>query len=522
MAQGAGVAALLSAIAMAPACGAKTDPVILDVATDAAPPVDAPQCTADAECDGFGDRCVPVACIGGRCTDLPAKDCDDHDACTKDDCDSTTGACSHVPSTPDVDGDGHRAPLPGHVAADAGSCGDDCNDADPSIHPGAKDTCSKDNNCDGKIDPFHYVPADATMDARRLSGEIAPVDPSGVAWSGDAYMTAYTGTPASKYRVYTSRLDPKGVPLAPESQFVDITADSVGGSVVWTGAQYGIMWSDRRADWETYFNRMNAKGEKLGPDVRVSDPDPSWSLGTSLVWTGTEYVIAWQDQRDLSPDFTIYAQRLDDRGSLVGANVKLDDVQGESPSAAVGTGTIGISWTHTDGASHSIWMAVFDRTLKKLSKSIELTTSGLSGRDARVVWSKKGYVVAWYDPDSSLHAVYGAIIDEKGAIVVAPKKLTDSARYSRYPDLLPYGDHVLLVWSDTKDGNKGYELYSKLLDDTLASVDTEQRLTNAIGDSVFPVASSGPDGEVGVLFRDDRTGAPHVYFTRLVCETKSK
>ena len=42
-----------------------------------------------------------------------------------------------------------------------------------------------------------------------------------------------------------------------------------------------VAWSDRRFDWETFFNRVNTKGEKLGPDVAVSDLDGVWSLGTS-------------------------------------------------------------------------------------------------------------------------------------------------------------------------------------------------------------------------------------------------
>lgn len=43
------------------------------------------------------------------------------------------------------------------------------------------------------------------------------------------------------------------------------------------------------------------------------------------------------------------------------------------------------------------------------------------------------------------------------------------------------------------------------------------RVTRAIGDSVFPHLASGPTGEVGILFRDDRTRADLVWFTRLVC-----
>ncbi|MEI8255836.1 MAG: putative metal-binding motif-containing protein [Deltaproteobacteria bacterium] len=53
---------------------------------------------------------------------------------------------------PDLDGDGHR---------DAACGGDDCNDADPNVHPGAVETCAgtRDLNCDGALT---YCPATTT------------------------------------------------------------------------------------------------------------------------------------------------------------------------------------------------------------------------------------------------------------------------------------------------------------------------------------------------------------------------
>ena len=43
------------------------------------------------------------------------------------------------------------------------------------------------------------------------------------------------------------------------------------------------------------------------------------------------------------------------------------------------------------------------------------------------------------------------------------------------------------------------------------------RITHGQNDSVYPKLSFGPDGNVGILFRDDRLGPQHVFFTRLGC-----
>ena len=505
------------------ACGGRTAPPSYDGFIDAggeAPP--AVECSRVQDCDGFDDRCAPKTCSpDGKCMALPKVDCDDGDPCTIDSCASTTGACTHVPATFDLDGDGHRAPLPGHKPGDPGSCGDDCNDADPTIHPGAKEICGVDNNCDGIIEPFHYVLPVGGVDAIQISSDMPPAEPSGLAWNGASYLTGYTGSPSGKFHVFTSQLAPDGKVVVPEAQFTKVTADSTGGDVVWTGAEFGVMWDDRRDDWETYFNRVNAKGEKVGPDTPVSDVDGVWSLGTSLVWTGSEYVLAFQDQRDLNPDFTLYAQRVDVDGKLVGKNVKLDDQQGEEPVIAVGTSTLGLAWTHTEGTRHDLFFRVLDRNLSPLTPSQKLTIGSVRGTYPSIAWTGSNYAVAWHDPDASPHAIYGALLDEKGTLIVGPKKLTDSPKYSRYPNLRPLGDRLLLVWSDTKDGNKGYELYSKQLDLKLTPIDAEMRITNAIGDSVFPTVASGPTGEVSMLFRDDRKGEDLVYFTRLVCQPEA-
>ncbi|MBW2528943.1 MAG: hypothetical protein JRI23_32505, partial [Deltaproteobacteria bacterium] len=43
-------------------------------------------------------------------------------------------------------------------------------------------------------------------------------------------------------------------------------------------------------------------------------------------------------------------------------------------------------------------------------------------------------------------------------------------------------------------------------------------LTNAAYDSTDPIAAFGPEGDLGILFRDDRDGGyHHVWFTRLSC-----
>ena len=74
-----------------------------------------------------------------------------------------------------------------------------------------------------------------------------------------------------------------------------------------------------------------------------------------------------------------------------------------------------------------------------------------------------------------------------------------------------------MLFSDDRDGNQGYELYGRMVSDLLVPLTEPTRITQASGDSINPRAAFGPDGNVGILFRDDRLGAQHVFFTRLGC-----
>lgn len=518
---------LLAASFLLAGCGARTG---LHVEKDGGPYL-APECMTTADCEPE-DACHPVACDYGSCVPLDPIDCDDGDPCTKDECAPESGACTHDPTTFDLDKDGHRAPLPGKKPGEPGACGDDCDDANAKAFPGNAETCDGvDNDCNGIVDDgMHYVPASGGPDAVQVSSEMPPAGPGGLAWSGESYMAVYTGQVKGKDGVYDARLDLGGAKIGAEAAFNDFPADAMGGPVVWTGDRYGIAWQDRRnGNYEVYFNEMGPDGAKLGPDVRVTNAG-GFSINVAMTWTGSEFVLVWEDDRvknNAAGVFHVYGQTVDLDRNLVGENVKLSLGQledHESPQIATGLSSVGVVWTHGDPSKHGIAFQTFGFDLKpKMDKAIELVPDGLSGVFPTIVWSKltEQYLVAYYDPDHTPRAIYATALGEDGKVAIPPKKVTDSPRHSRYPALLPLGDRTLLVWSDDKDQSGGYELYSKMLGNLLDDMGAESRVTSAKGDSVFPIATFGPQGNVGVLFRDDRDGTQEVWFSHLVCEAGS-
>ncbi len=529
-----GLAALpfLTAVALAPACGRTGIP------SPPAPPPP-PICVVDSDCPTYGDLCKPVTCqhiaLGpgdagatvAECVNGQPVNCDDNDPCTKDTCNSNDGSCSYTHVTPDNDGDGYYAPLPGFAPGSPGSCGDDCDDTNPNAHPGGTEVCDGvDNDCDGIIDNGAvYLPTGA--DPVQINGPVAPAGPGGFAWSGQSYAASYTGTDDG-FNVYLSTLTPTGTVIDPpgEQVFTLVNADAEAGPVIWNGDRYGTVWQDRRfADYEIFFNTLGADGVKQMPDVRLTN-SAGFSVNPSLAWNGTEFVVAWQDDRNGS--FDVFVQRVGADGTPDGDNLQLTQsdmtFDNESPIIAPGVKGVGITWSFGDSLHNIVDFQIWSPDLSEpLTPVIMVTDGSTQAVFPVVVWNKDRYMVAWYDKTASPQAIYATTYLDDGTQLNAPQPITTPGScQSRYPFLRALGDRVLVVYSDDRDQNDGYEIYTRTVHSDLTPLGSELRVTNAPRDSVFPLAAFGPKGDFGVFFRDDRLGGvQNVWFTPLTCSMQT-
>ncbi len=507
--------ALLACLASAASCGARTGIETSDAG--AAPRA----CTTDGEC-GTADACAPAECREGTCVPLPAIICDDNDACTIDSCDPNSGKCRYASRTLDLDGDGHKSPLPGLAPGSVGACGDDCDDKSAAAHPGGVEICDGvDNDCNGIVDDGAAY--GGAVGAVRVSSTVFDRASSGaLAFDGKIYGAVYTGH-RSISSSYFRGLAPDGTTVVAETPLTDINSETYSGTILYNGRFFERVWEDARQDqnYEVYFNRFDASGKKLGPDVRVTKAR-DFSLNSSLIWNGSESLLVWDDRRfdvGSTADVRVFGQRVAFDGSLVGSNVELTPggVQAEHPGIALGEKRVGVVFASQ--VSSAVRHANFLTTLPDFSDvRPPVDLGGDDVQSTSLVHLAGRYLVAWEQNSTSTGygpAIFGAVVDENGNVLRPAQPITSGATIARSFSLLSLGDRGLLVWADNHDGN--FELYSQILGANLQVLSPRMRLTFTPSDTFFPSASFGPNGDVGVIYQDWQTNFSQVYFLSMGC-----
>jgi hypothetical protein len=326
-------------------------------------------------------------------------------------------------------------------------------------------------------------------------------DPS-VVWTGAGYGMAWQKLlGGDNWEIYFARFDATGAKIGSDVRVTSAANSSLCPSLVWTGTEYGLAWHDGRdGNWEVYFARLDDQGVKIGGDVRVTNATNS-SQNPSLVWTGSEYGLAWHDGRDAN--WEVYFTRLDDQGVKIGGDVRLTNATNSSqnPSLAwAGTG-YGVAWHDGRDANWEIYFARVDADGNKVGDDVRITDALQSSQSPSLAWNGSEYLVAWSDGRDANWEIYDARISAAGAKVGSDVRITSKANSSQGPSLSWNGSGYGIAWYDGRDGN--LEIYFNRLDGSGAKTGRDIRTTQASGVSQSPsLAWNG--GGYAIGWYDDR------------------
>jgi hypothetical protein len=478
-----------------------------------------PECVTAQDCpQPSPEQCGVASCNAGACALDRGQVCDDGDPCTVDSC--ATGRCSFASGRVDADGDGAFASGNSADPKAKLGCGDDCDDASPQTFPGALEQCDAlDNDCNGVVDDGTGLTPSLDAPTRVSPADAESANAEGLAFDGQSFGATITHGDQRPQGLF-QQLDARGKLVGAPLRIARVNAAAYGGPLRWSGERYLTAYQDARQDgnYEIYFDHLNRNGERLIEDLRVTSAD-DFSLRPSLLWTGAESLLVWDDRRfeGSGDESVLFGQRIAANGQLLGANLRLspDGLSAEDASTALSDKGVGIAFLALDDLRRT--RLNFLRTSRSLAQPSAVLSVEFDDPDEPVVAAfEDEYVVTFHQRTATSvgPSIYGVVIGPNG-VVRGPLSMTSGAGHARTNATFSYGDRFVMVWADDSAGR--YQLYAQTFDRKLAPITPRVRLTNTMSDTLGPVVTSAADGGLGVLYTDGMLGVPQAFFTRLDC-----
>lgn len=230
-------------------------------------------------------------------------------------------------------------------------------------------------------------------------------------WVDTSYALAWqadVGGPNDE--IFFARVAADGAAVTTDQQLTMAPGGSGFPTLAWTGSRFGIAWNDDRdGDTEIYFAAVDATGQKLTADQRVTMA-AGHSFAPGLERAGDHFLVTWWDDRSGTSE--IYLRALDDGGAPLGDELRLDPGQYGQVGIARWSGReLGLIWADFRNGILEPYFTRTDDAGGKLGADQRVSTGGidmeLDGHD--VAWTGSSFAIAWGDKRSGDVEIYAAI-----------------------------------------------------------------------------------------------------------------
>lgn len=147
-------------------------------------------------------------------------------------------------------------------------------------------------------------------------------------WTGHDYGVVWIDARTGQPEVYFTRLDATGTKIATDMQVTDTPHFVEYVAVTWNGAGYGIIWTTRDVitrDYHVFFIQLDSLGNTIGANLRLTSL-PGTYYGPAVTWTGHEYAVSWRrNPSHPDDDYGVYFARVDAAGNPIGSELRVTD-----------------------------------------------------------------------------------------------------------------------------------------------------------------------------------------------------
>jgi len=343
---------------------------------------------------------------------------------------------------------------------------------------------------------------------------IIAVDDSGnfiITWE-DYRNALYYNSRWYNIDIYAQRYNSSAIPLGSNfkvSESFDSANHESPFVAMGSSGDFVLVWEDDRNssfDFDIYAQRYNFLGALIGANFKVNDYTGTASFGHPVVAMDgfKNFVITWKDYRRGFPESDIYAQRYDSAGTSLDSNFRVNDNAGywEFPAIAMdGSGSLVIAW---DDVYH-IYAQRYDSVGIPLGLNFEVnddTGATYKFLPAIAADDSGNFVLAWEDWRSEHSEIYAQRFSSSGSPLGPNFKVNDDTAivWQHYPTVALDGSgEFVIAWRDLRNYNA--DVYAQRYD----------RLGNPIGSNYLvpdPQYSSFAQQHPKVAVSDSK-----IYFT---------
>jgi hypothetical protein len=301
-------------------------------------------------------------------------------------------------------------------------------------------------------------------------------------------------------RIVGTRIASDGHLLDPFGFKISDGCDAFDPSVAWSGEGFLVTWTDSVA---------NSKGEEVvgqlldGDGLPIDDAVIPIATGrpnafaSSVVWTGVNYLVAWTDER-VDDKGDIYATMVDRQGTLIGADpvpIANGPAAQNSAHLTAGSGSTLLLWRQGQRGVRDIAGAIVAADdLERRSIDIPVADSRQPEAAVDAIWIGDAYFVVWHRPGG----IHAATIDGVGTIIDRFVLARDSKNLEPgHPSVSWNGSELLLAYQPCRffcyDGV--YERFDTH-GERLSSGPTHLSRGQDFSAALYPYATTNGDGYI--------------------------
>jgi cysteine-rich repeat protein len=276
------------------------------------------------------------------------------------------------------------------------------------------------------------------------------------------FAVVFVEDSASPRAVRLRAFDPKGVPgnLVTVAQDGTLLANSDPVVAALPGGKYAVAYTDLHADGSSRgvaLRIVDPAASSVGPLVRVNSPTLLNQSNADIVWTGTELVVAYQDETTTNTKIDARVARFAENGSPKGGAVALAaTTDGESRlSLAPFAGGYAVAWVGAGLAKHTlnVQAAGVKWSLTLPSTTEQKSLPALAELDA----TRLLLVYATGGTSGTVGRLHAAVLDSSSPGPLVPFDIaplvepyaSDASLGQIQPALARVGDRIYVAWKST-------------------------------------------------------------------------